>query len=466
MKQRKFLIILMFILVFTLSLTSNKTFAASPSGTGNIGTRYTIPYNQGNADVTFFYPSVVYRENTHTLPVHINLTDAVGSTSKVNYVKEILVEERPLVPGTPGIQRWIEVKNIYNDNYLETSETSKTLNLYIDIPTSGSSATVKIFGMRYNFGITTPETFPEYSNYTMQLTFNTPIELTVDVVDGETNPPVITGNHIYEGDVNNPPTLEELKASLTATDDEDGDLSEDITVHYEDYLGNEMTVGNRNVHFIVYDSAGNSDYFEMIVRINDFEVPTLTLRGSETVYHEVGSNYSDQGVIFNDNYDPSRTIFLNNIVDEDTLGTYNLTYTASDDSGNTAEAVTRTVIVRDTTDPFVIDNIRNISTYDSFNESIDDLLSDIRVYDNYDGDITETMTIETDNYSSNMDTPGFYSVIIQASDSSGNQLSHTITIEVKEDESPVFTFTSRFIELSEYTLMTIEDIKVFIRNLN
>lgn len=464
-KMRKHILIVMLALVLTLVLTTNETYAASPPDTANKGTTYTIGYNQGNGSVTFFYPSVVYRENTHTLPVHMILSDHTGSNTKINYMKEILIEERPLISGGQPIQRWIPVENQNNDDYLDLGETSKTMNLYIDIPDVGNEATVEIHGMRYNFGATTPETFPNYDNYTMQLTFPNPIELTVEVVDGETNPPEITGTSLVEYDVNTPPTIEELKATLSASDPEDGDLSDSIQVHYEDYTERGIGIGTKNIHFIVYDSAGNSDYFEMVLRIIDYDPPTIELNGSSTVYHEVYSDYNDAGAQVIDNHDQVRTIYGNNIVDEDSLGTYTIEYNASDASGNTAETVTRTVIVRDSTAPFVVDDVQTISTYNSFNEPLEDLLSDIRVNDNYDGNITDDMTIKTDNYTANMHQPGSYDVVIEVSDSSGNELEHTIEIQVLEDQSPVFTYSYRILSKVAYDSMTDEEINYFIKNL-
>ena len=68
---------------------------------------------------------------------------------------------------------------------------------------------------------------------------------------------------------------------------------------------------------------------------------------------------------------------------------------------------------------------------------IHELNSLFGAWDNYDGNITDSITIITDNYSENKNKTGFYTVTIEATDSSNNKTSFTYTVWVLDDEAPV-----------------------------
>ena len=67
---------------------------------------------------------------------------------------------------------------------------------------------------------------------------------------------------------------------------------------------------------------------------------------------EVGSTFTDPGATVIDNYDDDVEITTTGTVDSDTVGSYTITYTATDSSGNTSTA-TRVVNVVDTTSPTI-----------------------------------------------------------------------------------------------------------------
>ena len=81
--------------------------------------------------------------------------------------------------------------------------------------------------------------------------------------------------------------------------------------------------------------------------IEDTIAPVITLLGDASVTVQVGSTYNDTGATASDNYDGDITesIVTVNNVDTDTVGTYTITYNVKDTSSNSAEEVTRTVIV-------------------------------------------------------------------------------------------------------------------------
>ena len=85
---------------------------------------------------------------------------------------------------------------------------------------------------------------------------------------------------------------------------------------------------------------------------------------------EVGDAYTDAGATASD-ASGSATVTSSGTVDTSTPGTYTITYTATDASGNTSTA-TRTVIVEDTIDPTITiagDNPVSIEQYQTYTDA-------------------------------------------------------------------------------------------------
>ena len=75
----------------------------------------------------------------------------------------------------------------------------------------------------------------------------------------------------------------------------------------------------------------------------------ITLKGEQSVTINVGENYEDAGATAHDAVDGdiSKSIKTTGTVDANKPGTYTVTYNVSDQSGNHADAVLRTVTVVD-----------------------------------------------------------------------------------------------------------------------
>jgi len=81
----------------------------------------------------------------------------------------------------------------------------------------------------------------------------------------------------------------------------------------------------------------------------DTTSPVITLLGSSPIDVEINSVYVDAGATATDNVDGNIPVIVTNSVDTTTVGTYTVTYDATDSSGNAAAQVTRIVNVVDTT---------------------------------------------------------------------------------------------------------------------
>ena len=110
-------------------------------------------------------------------------------------------------------------------------------------------------------------------------------------------------------------------------------------------------------YFVVYDlkdqSNNSANQVRLQVNVTDKINPTITV-GTNPLFVEVNEAFAENDIIVGDNYWPVSTLFRSQVsnVRIDSLGTYEIVYTVTDGSGNSA-TITRTVIVRDTKAPTI-----------------------------------------------------------------------------------------------------------------
>ena len=113
---------------------------------------------------------------------------------------------------------------------------------------------------------------------------------------------------------------------------------------------NTSSVGSYTLTYSATDLDNNTATATRVVNVIDTTAPVITLTGDNPITHELGAVYTDAGATVTD-LSGTLTITTAGEVDVNTVGSYTLTYTATDASGNEATAVTRTVNVVDTTAP-------------------------------------------------------------------------------------------------------------------
>ncbi len=128
---------------------------------------------------------------------------------------------------------------------------------------------------------------------------------------------------------------------ITATDNYDGDITANIKT--------EFVKKSDSLYEIVYtiaDSSGNTVTQKRELEIKDIVKPVISLKGYSAVYVVENRNYVEAGYTATDDADGdiTKNVKVTGKVDTAVRGTYNITYTVSDSSGNTA-TVTRKVIV-------------------------------------------------------------------------------------------------------------------------
>lgn len=205
-----------------------------------------------------------------------------------------------------------------------------------------------------------------------------------------------------------------------ATDPQDGELR-DVLVFGGDF-STDMLRGNR-VIYAARDSDGNLS--EPVIRevfVVDTTPPEITLNGTDTVVLPCGEPYVDAGATARDVCRGTVPI-TGNIPAIETPGTYTVTYTAVDPSGNSATK-TRTVRVVDNAPP-VLGGAGLVDQSIPCGTSVGAAI--ITATDACDGSLAATLTGAV-----NIDTPGTYTQTINAVDAAGNRATRTRRVTVTD----------------------------------
>ena len=147
---------------------------------------------------------------------------------------------------------------------------------------------------------------------------------------------------------------------VTCTDETDPNPSLDFDIVYIDL----NTPGDYTITYTCTDASGNDatavTWTVTVIAMGaeppeDSTPPTITLNGLSAVTITAGTTYMEQGATCTDDTDPAPTVTTSGTVDTSNPGTYTVTYTCTDSSGN-GSTISRTVTVVDTTDPVIIIN--------------------------------------------------------------------------------------------------------------
>jgi parallel beta-helix repeat protein len=168
-------------------------------------------------------------------------------------------------------------------------------------------------------------------------------------VTEDMTPPVITlfGGQMIEANVNKA----FVDTFFAAYDLADGDLTDQVRI-----TGNldVNTLGTYTRMYYVEDAQGLSDQETRQIKVVDGAAPDITLKGDNPFYLEISTTYNEPGYTVSDNYwDQSKVVsWTTGALDNTKAGSYTLTYTAKDGSGNEG-FVTREIIVWDSMAPMI-----------------------------------------------------------------------------------------------------------------
>jgi hypothetical protein len=115
--------------------------------------------------------------------------------------------------------------------------------------------------------------------------------------------------------------------------------------------GNVFPVGTTTLTYSATDAHGNTGAATQTVTVIDNTPPIITLNGGNPITVECHTSFTDPGATAHDNCSADAAATASGSVNVNVVGSYTLTYNATDAAGNNATAVTRTVNVVDTTAP-------------------------------------------------------------------------------------------------------------------
>ena len=250
---------------------------------------------------------------------------------------------------------------------------------------------------------------------------------------------------------------------ITAEDDYDGDLTDDISIISDNYSGNETTVGDYEVLLSVEDSSNNTTEFLLNIQVYDDEPPVI--EGPDRIPFPTGANDALEDIISRDftiidDYDGEIDDF-EIIVDEYshdrvTLGDRTITFRAEDSSGNVAEKTFILEIVDE--DPPMIIGPTEITLNLSESNTMETIMTLFTITDNYNN--YEDLDIEWLNWDlpEEFDITGEYQTTLKVTDESGNSTTQNVSIEIYDDVPPVLTGPSS-LSFCYTERMSLEDIK-------
>lgn len=218
----------------------------------------------------------------------------------------------------------------------------------------------------------------------------------------------------------------------TALDNIDGDISANIVITG---AVNTMAVGSYTISYNVSDSTGNAatTVTRTVLVTPDVTKPDVTLNGNAQDTIIVFSSYTDLGATATDIVDGNLTsaILVSGAVDTAKVGTYTLTYSVTDASGNTG-TISRFVTVLDTAKPVIVLLGNNPLIWAVDVPYVD---PGHQVIDNYDTSLVATITGTVDEK-----VTGTYQLFFNVTDNSGANATTVIRdVVVSDTIKPVVT---------------------------
>ena len=177
--------------------------------------------------------------------------------------------------------------------------------------------------------------------YTVTDSFGNKAEVTRTINYKDVIAPVITLSG--ESNIVLSPGTEYVEPGYTAVDECDGDLTAKVEVEQDIDVN---VKGEYEVCYKVTDSSGNETTLIRTVLIADQIAPVITLEGGTTTYVKIGSSYTELGYTATDNEDGdiSSKVTVTNNINTSQTGSYAVTYTVEDSSGNSVTAVRKVYV--------------------------------------------------------------------------------------------------------------------------
>ncbi|MDC0264697.1 DUF5011 domain-containing protein, partial [Verrucomicrobia bacterium] len=192
-----------------------------------------------------------------------------------------------------------------------------------------------------------------------------------------------------------------------------------------------LVAGTYPLTYEAIDASGNQAVVTRTVVVQDTRPPEIVLAGSSLISHSVNTAYIDPGFAALDAVEGETDVSTSGEVFTNELGTYTLTYAASDSAGNNVFSA-RLVQVVDSVAPVISMNGEAIATHQLATSYAD---QGAILTDNYDANVSLAAIGHVD-----VNIAGFYTLNYTGEDSSKNQAIPVIrVIEVVDLIVPVIT---------------------------
>ena len=227
------------------------------------------------------------------------------------------------------------------------------------------------------------------------------------------------------------------KEGVTATDNEDGSLTDKIEVVEETVKID--VVGSYQVTYKVTDKNNATTTKTITVTVTENKKPVINAEDKEVIqYREL--NELD-GVSATDEEDGKVEVKVkNSTVKLDTPGDYEITYQATDTYNQTTEKTIKITVIKDEA-PVINAEDKTITQGTKF-----EALKDVTAEDKEEGKIKEIEVVKNDVKEKEI---GKYEVTYKAVDSYKNETTKTITVTVVENQKPVINAEDKTIYLNE-----------------
>ena len=196
---------------------------------------------------------------------------------------------------------------------------------------------------------------------------------------------------------------------------------------------NSDVVSSYTLIYSATDKAGNQSSVTRTVNVIDDVAPVLTLNGISPFSHNAGDDYADLGAVVSDNLDDASciTITTTDEVNAAVIGSYTVTYTATDAAGNVATPLIRTVNVEDLAAPVI-----ELVGEDTIVHNYGDVYTDqgASATDTVDGSVEATTTDTV-----LINKIGSYGINYTATDAAGNEATLERIVNVVDLAGPVIT---------------------------
>lgn len=227
------------------------------------------------------------------------------------------------------------------------------------------------------------------------------------------------------------------KEGVTATDNEDGPLTDKIEVVEETVKAD--VVGTYKVTYKVTDKNNTTTTKTITVTVTENKKPVITAEDKEVIQYRKLDELD--GVTATDEEDGKVEVKVkNSTVKLDTPGDYEITYQATDTYNQTTEKTIKVTVIKDEA-PVINAEDKTITQGTTFEP-----LKDVTAEDKEEGKIEKIEVVKNDVKEKEI---GEYEVTYKAVDSYKNETTKTITVTVVENQKPVINAEDKTIYLNE-----------------